>query len=635
MCGLAGAFFWRDGASARDGEAIVRRMTSALSHRGPDGEGLVRLAGAQTTLVFGHRRLAIIDLSERGAQPMRSRTSPIWVVFNGELYNFADLRLELEARGHAFQSSSDTEVLLAAYETWGDEAIDRLDGMFAVALYDGRRDRLLFARDRFGIKPLYVHRHPDGILFASEVRSLLASGLVSRRLRSDALSEYLAYQTVPTPGTLVDGVEMLEPGCRLTVEASGQYRKTRYWDLLDNATSSTGPTSAEATTADVHQLLTRSIKKHLVSDVPVAMFLSGGIDSSAIVMLVSELGLKPRTFSVAAADTPNDDAPFAREVARKFGCDHTEVVLSPEELVRDVSAGLRQFDHPSGDGINTFVVSKAVADAGLKVALSGLGGDEIFGGYPSFGRLRRLAAYSRWWKRSPRAVRQMTAAAVRSVRGSHAGGKLAAVLEGDGSVADAYPVLRQMFGRTDRQSLQPAVTAEVPDTYQTLLREASSRHAERDLMALVSYAEARTYMHDVLLRDSDQMSMAHGLELRVPLLDHQLAEYVVGLPEALKGGEGLKPLLVKGAGDALPRDVVSRPKRGFVLPFDQWMRRDLHDLCAHHLEGGHLARRAGFDPGAVSAIWRGFLSDSAAVTWSRPWTLVALGVWLEQHDLSV
>jgi asparagine synthase (glutamine-hydrolysing) len=359
------------------------------------------------------------------------------------------------------------------------------------------------------------------------------------------------------------------------------------------------------------------------------MFLSGGVDSTALVALARETGVTPRTFSVVMPGTAHDEGRFSREVAARFACDHTEVPLTEGELAAAVPDALTSFDHPTGDGINTFIVSRAVARAGLKVALSGLGGDEIFGGYPSFDRLRRLAAYSRVWGRSPAIVRTAAAAAVRSVgRASTSSAKMAAVLESDGSVPRAFPILRQVFGRADRRALLAGTDATTDATADRLAAMAA-RHPDRDVMTFISYAESSTYMHDVLLRDSDQMSMASGLELRVPLLDHSLVEYVVGLPEGLKAARGLpKRLLVESVGPAMPMDVVNRPKRGFVLPFDRWMRGDLRELCEHHLGPSGGLRRAGLRHDGVKAIWHGFL-ETERTTWSRPWTLVALGAWLE------
>jgi asparagine synthase (glutamine-hydrolysing) len=637
MCGIAGAFFWRDCVEARRAREIVSAMTAAESHRGPDGSGLVVTEGRDVRCAIGHRRLAIIDLSDRAAQPMKSDSAPIWITFNGEIYNFAEVRRDLEAAGRRFASQSDTEVVLQGYEAWGEAVIDRLRGMFAFAIYDGTVDRLLLARDRLGVKPLYVFTGPGMLLFASEVRSLLASGIVPRRLDHVALDHYLAYQTAPTPRTLVAGVRLLAPGHRLLIDEAGRPVERRYWDFFGSADSARRDTTEVAARQGVRALLRDAVAGHLVSDVPVGIFLSGGIDSTAIVALVRESGLEPRTFSVVMPGTAHDEAPYTRVVADRFACRHEEIVLTESELTASVPAALDSVDHPTGDGINTFVVSRAVRRAGIKVALSGLGGDELFGGYPSFARLRRLRTYARVWRQSPGVLRAAAAAAVRSIGGpSVATEKAAAVLESDGSSSQLFPILRQVFGRAERAALlghRPIDGAD--DEYVRLLRDAAAEHPGRDLMSFVSFAEARTYMHDVLLRDSDQMSMAHGLELRVPLLDHPLVEYVVGLPERLKApGATPKRLLVESVGDAMPPGIVHRPKRGFVLPFDTWMKGELRALCDHHLGPDGLGRLGILRREPVEALWRGFLAGDGRTTWSRPWTLVAFDAWRERNAIS-
>jgi asparagine synthase (glutamine-hydrolysing) len=509
--------------------------------------------------------------------------------------------------------------------------------MFAFAIYDGTVQRLLLARDRLGIKPLYVFTGPGMLLFASEVRSLLASGIVPRRLDHVALDHYLAYQTAPTPRTLVAGVRFLPPGHRLLVDEAGEPVERRYWDFFGSADAARPDTTAVAARQRVGALLRDAVAGHLVSDVPVGIFLSGGIDSTAIVALVRESGLEPRTFSVVMPGTAHDEAPYTRVVVDRFACRHEEIVLTESELTASVPAALDSVDHPTGDGINTFVVSRAVRRAGIKVALSGLGGDELFGGYPSFSRLRRLRTYARVWRQSPDIFRAAAAAAVRSIGGaSVATEKAAALLESDGSSSHLFPILRQVFGRAERAALlghRPIDGAD--DEYVRLLRDAVAEYPDRDLMSFVSFAEARTYMHDVLLRDSDQMSMAHGLEIRVPLLDHLLVEHVVGLPERLKApGATPKRLLVESVGDAMPPGIVHRPKRGFVLPFDTWMKGELRTLCDHHLGPDGLGRLGILRREPIEALWRGFLAGDGRTTWSRPWTLVAFNAWRERNAIS-
>jgi asparagine synthase (glutamine-hydrolysing) len=643
MCGIAGGVFWDD-RDPRDPEAVISSMIAALGHRGPDGHGVAVCAApgdgpGRVQVALGHTRLAILDLSDRGAQPMRDPGGRYVLTFNGEIYNFKALRAELERLGCAFRSATDTEVILHGYAVWGEGVLERLRGMFAFALWDAVERRLVIARDRLGIKPVYVFRGRSGLVFASEVRSLLASGLVPRELDRVSLAQFLACQTVPAPRTLVSGVRLLPPGHVMRIDPStGTVMESRYWDALDAAVPVLD-TPPEAR-ARVRALLAESTDLHLTSDVPVGIFLSGGIDSSALVALTRAAGTTPRTFSIVLPGSAHDEAPFAREVARRFAAEHTEVTLDERALLAQLPEAIARVDHPSGDGFNTYAISRAVRAAGIKVALSGLGGDELFGGYPSFRRLERMAALGDAWRHAPAALRSGAAAAVRAFGGrSVTSEKAAAVLESDFSVAQAYPVLRQLFSPAQQRDLigdrLVAERDDLGDPYVTLIAEAAERHPAVDLMTLVSYAESRTYMHDVLLRDSDQMSMAHGLELRVPLLDHRLVEYVLGLPATVKApGETPKRLLVESLGHDLPEGCVDRPKQGFVLPFADWMRGGLRTFCDHHLGSLGLAAVEPFRAPAIDRLWRAFLDDTGETTWSRPWSLVALHAWMEQNGIA-
>ncbi len=431
---------------------------------------------------------------------------------------------------------------------------------------------------------------------------------------------------------------MLRPGRFLV--ASGTRRVEReYWDPLTHAASGLEGIAPAAARQRVHELLDESIQLHLVSDVPVGVFLSGGIDSAAIVSLMRQRGVQARTFTVASPGALTDEGPEAREVARVLGTTHTELALTTEDICATVPGGLEGVDHPTGDGLNTYVVAQAVHRAGVKVALSGLGGDELFGGYPSFRRLGRVAPLARVWQRSPQGVRQAAAAAVRTLGGhSVSSTKTAALLESDGTLPQMFPVLRQMFTAKQRAALlgpeRTAVSRASGDPYVELLEAAEGRRQDADTLAMVAFAETRTYMHDVLLRDTDQMSMRHGLEVRVPLLDHRLVELVMGLPDAVRaGGNTPKPLLVESLGAPLP-DACLRPKRGFVLPFWDWMRGPLRPYCESRLGDAGLAGRGLLDAAGVQSIWWSFLAGERSTSWSRVWTLIALDAWLAQTGVT-
>jgi asparagine synthase (glutamine-hydrolysing) len=648
MCGIAGVRLdaGRDGASADIACQAGQRLVDSLAHRGPDDQGLelVTPGGepsnrhSPVSVVFGHTRLAILDLSPAGHQPMHDPRAGTWITFNGEIYNFGELRAQLDDGG-SWRSHSDTEVILRAYARWGRDCVKHLRGMFAFAIWDNIRRELFLARDRLGIKPLYYYSDGPVLVFASEIRALLASGLVPRRLDRQALWQLLAYQCVPAPRSLIAGVRMLAPGSWLVVDAQGRIAETRYWDLLDNASPQGASASQAEAQVRVAELLQEAVAAHLVSDVPVSVFLSGGLDSTALLALTCEAGYSPQTFSVAFPQQEVDEGPLARLVAKRFGTAHTEVTLHENDLLDQIPQALAIMDHATGDGVNSYLVARAVSAAGIKVALSGLGGDELFAGYSSFSRLRDVAQLGRVWKRIPAAGRRAVAASVRKYAGrSIAVQKAAEMLSSDGSLEMLYLPVRQLFVGDSRTSLLKdhwlAGTNGDEDPYAGLLRERFASHPHAGVLTQVSYAEGRTYMQDLLLRDTDQMSMAHALEVRVPLLDHELVEYVMGLPDAYKESRSRpKRLLVAALGDRLPPEVLSQPKHGFVLPFPIWMRGPLREFCEDHLNPERIEARGILRPGVVQQLWGDFQEGRANVSWSRLWLLVVLEAWLDRNEL--
>lgn len=619
-------------------DEVMARMIARIDHRGPDDRGT--WAGDGSRVSLGQTRLAILDLSPAGHQPMRDASTGNCITFNGEVYNYRELRRLLDDGSYDWKSFSDTEVILRAYAVWGDSLLERLGGMFAFAIWDAEQSRLLLARDRLGIKPLYYYRGDGFLVFASEVRALLASGLMPRKIDPVALWEFLAYQAVPAPRTMIKGVRSLLPGSWLAVEADGRIHEGRYWSLLENRSDEGSFATETESRRRVGELLREAVSSHLVSDVPVAAFLSGGIDSSAIAALMREAGQTPQTFSVVFSERAYTEAQHARQVAAQLRTEHTEILLSEHHLLDQLPYALGAMDQPTGDGVNTYVVSRAVRDAGMKVALSGLGGDEFFAGYPSFARLTRAAPYFRAWGRTPPAVRSLAARTYKTLAGpSVAVAKTASILETDGSVAATFPPLRQVLSDAQRRALltEPwlRLTETIRDPYVELLRGELAKEPQAGVLTQISYAEARTYMHDVLLRDTDQMSMAHALEVRVPLLDHRLVEYVMGLPDIHKRSSGTpKRLLVESLGGLLPEEVVRRPKQGFTLPFEPWMRGAIRGFCEERLSGERIGARGIMRPEQVGKLWREFVNGSASVSWSRLWILVVLEEWLERNDVS-
>ena len=645
MCGIAGGVFWNGSIGRGAAESAVTAMVSALGHRGPDGRGVFVSPGAATDhkqpfAVLGQTRLAIIDVSEAGAQPMGGQNGSPCITYNGETYNFAAIKSRLQADGASFSSKTDTEVILRGYDAWGIEVLKELRGIFALGLWDEHDHRLLIARDRLGIKPLYYFRGDGFFLFASEVRALLATELVPRRLDCTALWQYLGCQSIPAPRTLVEGVKALEPGCWMTIGAAGDQIQGEYWNMLAAAREQIDVSPEEARRT-VGELLRDAVAANMVSDVPVAAFLSGGIDSSAVVALMRETGNVPRTFSIGFDEHTFDESAHAEVVAQRFKTDHTHVPLTGSDLLEQLPHALAAMDQPTGDAVNTYVVAGAVHARGLKVALSGLGGDEIFGGYPSFERLTRVADLTRLWGRTPSGLRALAGSAVRAIgRSSVQASKTAAVLESNGSVSAMFPLTRQLLSVEQRLALvEPGILERIPDRadpYDRLLAEAYASVPSADLFAQISFAEARTYMHDVLLRDTDQMSMAHALEVRVPLLDHHLVDFVTGLPDRLKESNGVpKRLLVESLDGLLPGSIVNRPKQGFTLPFDPWMRGPLRSFCERRLGEQGLAGRGLMNAAAIRRLWASFVAGGKDVSWSRLWSLVVLDSWLDGQHVDV
>jgi len=638
MCGIFGIVA-RDGRVPAD---VLERATQSLAHRGPDDSGTVILHDSvrgPVEIGLGNRRLAILDLSPLAHQPMHDPDTGNWIVYNGEIYNFRDVRKELEQSGTKFVSHSDTEVLLKAYARWGEKCLAKFRGMFAFAIWDARQHYLFLARDPMGIKPLYYAESGSYFLFASEVRTILGTGLVPRRLDHAGLLNYLTFGSAQDPLTLIEGVHALPPGHSLVWER-GATRQSAYWDLLDDANDQgSGPTRSSSTeersraASDLCPVLEEAVRLQLVSDVPVGVFLSGGIDSSALVSILSRGGVTPSTFSLIFREADFSEAEHSRTVARKFHTDHHEITVSQQDVLASIPDALRAMDLPSMDAINTYFVSREARAAGVKVALSGLGGDEVFAGYSNFRSVPRMERFTQFWKHVPHAARDPLASAFAALApATDQNRKLASLVRDNGRVLHPYFLSRMLFTPAQRDLLFP------PSDTGAAGRAAASQSAilqqalHLDAVNRVSYLETRCYMLNTLLRDSDFMSMSQGLEVRVPLIDHRLAKAVLALPGAWKlNGNTPKRLLIEALGNSLPDDIVHRPKRGFTLPFEQWMRGDLRVEVEPVLEKkvSHGPLAGLLRPDQVQRVWHDFLRG--ATSWTRPWSLYVLQRWCELH----
>jgi asparagine synthase (glutamine-hydrolysing) len=636
MCGICGIIGFDN---PQDAERIARSMNAAMTHRGPDAEGF--LAAPRSVLAM--RRLSIIDLPG-GGQPVWNENQTLAVVYNGEIYNFRELRADLESRGHRFQSNSDTETVVHAYETWGANCVSHLRGMFAFAIAEmpagpaGEIARVFLARDRFGIKPLYFAVADGKFLFASEVRALLASNLIARNISAQAVASYVLFGSVGEPMTLVEGVKSLPPGHSLIIDTeypAAAHTPKSYWSLdAVRASHTKGLTAADAPKR-LRALLEDAVEKHLIADVPIGVFLSSGIDSTALTALASRQRSGLHTFTLIFPEREFSEAEIARRTAKHFGTDHQELMIGGEEMLSRMDEAVGSFDQPSMDGINTYFVSWAAREAGLKVALSGLGSDELFGGYSTFRTVPQLARLSRIARVAPDGFRRATASALEafgtSVKHNDAGKKLASAWTDPTFFPDPYFLVRSVFA--PEQAV--ALLSQGPETWRTapwnrwlaqVTKEASGlRGASR-----TSWLELRSYMVSVLLRDADAMSMRHSLEVRVPFLDHPLAEFALSLSDSEKRhAERPKALLVAALKDLLPEEVVTQRKRTFTLPWQNWLRGALRPRVAASFENWSPTLEPLISKKAASAVWTEFLSGRTS--WSRPWTLHVLNKWANQN----
>ncbi len=626
MCGIAGLIGPNDSADWR--REVVARVCAAMVHRGPDDHGEINRGPA----TLGMRRLAIIDPTG-GHQPMTSACGRYHLVFNGCIYNHRELRDELGTAGYPFTTRCDTEVLLAAYARWGESCLRRLRGMFAFAVWDDATQSLFLARDPFGIKPLYFHQDDarGRFVFASEINALLAGGTLAPRADPRAVAEYLAYLAVPAPRTIYEGISCLQPGACARYSAR-RLQLTRWWHFPP-AGGAAVCRSAPQFRDELAARLDDTVQAHRIADVPVGAFLSGGLDSSGIVALMTRVGGAPlRTFSLVFEESAFSEAAAARRAASALGTDHHETVLTGRRVAADLDRLLGAFDQPTGDGINTYYVSQAAKAGGVTVVLSGLGGDELFGGYPSFRDLPRIARWLPLWRQLPRPLRE--AVARRLGRGDVRRRKLADMLAHADDLHGLCSLQRRVFSSELGHALLSADARAAVGTgfsHHPRLNDLPGELVGADAFQTISAWELRTYMADVLLRDSDVMSMAHSLELRVPFIDAPFVQWLWAQPARFKSGGGsTKAALADALGGLLPEDVCRRPKRGFTLPFAVWMRGELKPFLDDTFSTGSVGRTALLDVQAVQAFWRDYLAGHDDREWSRVWSLAILVAFLNR-----
>lgn len=638
MCGIVGIIGLRAPVSAE----LLERATGSLAHRGPDDSGTVilhdfagELADLEIEIGLGNRRLAILDLSPLGHQPMNDPATGNWIVYNGEVYNFREVREKLAQAGVRFRSLSDTEVILNAYAHWGERCLQEFRGMFAFAIWDARRHQLFVARDPMGIKPFYYFQSEQYFIFSSEVRTLLGTGLIPRSLDPAGVINYLTFGSVYDPNTLVKGVRALPPGHSL-IWKDGNATLAEYWDPIAAAQNAAGDRAATRGESEeqIAAVLDECVRMQLASDVPVGVFLSGGIDSSSLVGILDRNDVRPSTFSIVFEEADYSEAKYSRTIAERFRTDHHEITVSQSNFFSAIDPAIRAMDQPTIDGINTYFVSERTRAAGVKVALSGLGGDEIFAGYSSFRTVPRMEKLAEPWRHVPAIARSLSANIFAAITApGDQNRKLKSLVHDRGRGSHPYFLTRMLF--TPEMQNELLGTANIDcgafSCAERPLTEAVCRAQSLDPVNRVSYLEARCYMLNTLLRDADCMSMAHGLEVRVPLIDHQLVRRVLALPGSWKLEKRTpKPLLVHALRGGLPDEIIHRPKRGFTMPFEHWLRDALRPVMEKSLRKiGDGALGALISEQGAWRVWEEFLEGRTS--WSRPWSLYVLQRWCQQH----
>lgn len=584
MCGIAGII---GGEMPAGG---LERMREAMAHRGPDGSGIyIDENGAAGV---AHTRLAILDLSERAAQPMKSADGRYAIVFNGEIYNYRELRNHLEKAGEPFQTGGDTELLLRMYMRQGAAGIERLRGMFAFAIWDSVEKSAVLARDVFGIKPLYWAQSSGSLIFASEVRAMLASGLVPRDWDAQGLYNFFLHGHTREPLTVLKGVRMLEAG-RIAEWKNGQLCTMHQLEWPESEPQSGG--SIE----ELGRSLADSVRAHFVSDVPVGLFLSGGLDSTAVLALARrEMGTGLQTFSIGFPEKEWDESPLAERTAKHFETDHQTLTLDARMAGRFLSDFLAAQDHPSIDGLNTYCISRLAREAGARVVLSGLGGDELFGGYPSFQKIPKMMDWG-WNLSALGPLRPFGAKRLESFLGNSKYQRLMEYVGGDLTLGEAYRAMRGLFLRREARRLVDRITGVCLDDPE---ERAVPQMATPEM---ISHLELTLYMRSQLLRDSDANSMAHGLELRVPLVDKEVLRSVSALPPDFRF-QPQKGALVQAVPE-IPEWIRDHKKQGFAFPFDQWFKGDWNQI-----------RRA---------IQKKYRSRARLDTWSRVFALHIIEEW--------
>ena len=565
-----------------------------------------------------------IILAQKNDLPQVSVCERYIIVYNGAITNYSELKKKLDSHR---QINSDEEIILAAWAIHGQKAVEMIQGSFAFAIYDKQEKNLFLVRDRLGIKPLYWCNTDKGFAFSSNIRYLSSFGVIEPKISPLSLTDFLRYQTVHSPDTILENVKMLEPATILNFNTvSGKISSESYWNIT-NITQNNSVISIDDTRKEVKNLFFKAVEKNIPTNCSYCAFLSGGIDSSAVARAMAKISDKRiKTFNISFSEEKFDEAHYARYIAKMHNTEHIEIKLSPQQFLEHLPDALSAIDHPSGDGLNTWIASKFAKEAGIDVAFSGLGGDELFAGYSIFKRMIKLNKYQSFWK-TPQSIRDHAGKIISALRPSVASAKISTLLSlPNFDFAAMYAVSRQLF--QDKTLNDILNTAPLPYSLPvSLLHKQNWKIDNQYILKYVSMAEMLTYMQNILLRDSEQMSMPHDFEIKVPFLDRELVEFVLSLPDFIKYPHTPKKLLVESLPDLLPDFIVNRPKMGFVLPWTQWLKNELYDFTEKRIKT--LAQREFFNEKAVLNFWNDYNKNNPNITYSHIWALVVLEEWIE------
>ncbi len=622
MCGINGIYSVTKLSNPKE---LLEKMNSVTHHRGPDFSAVY----VDEQVAFGHNRLAIIDLNPSSNQPFISNDGNVVLAFNGEIYNYQEVRKLID--NYDFKTNSDTEVIVAAYQKWGIGCVHQFNGMFAFAIWDKALQKFFLVRDRLGIKPIYYFDNNQQFAFSSELRGLLSLPFIDKKINPSALADYVQYGTFHAPRTIIQDIKMLLPGHYMTISDEGS-TITEYWDINQKYSRKSQRQNYDEVKEEVRELFFKSVERRLIADVPFGAFLSGGIDSSAVVAAMSKVSPNTiKTFSITFEEEAFSEAKYARIIAEKYNTDHTEIKLTQEDFLKTLPKAIASMDHPSFDGVNSYVVSEVTKKAGVTMALSGLGGDELFAGYDIFKRAYSLLD-KKWMFSFPPVFRNTAGSILKTLKPSVSSDKIAKILKVKYlELPYYYPINREIFSDDEVKRIVNNC-----EGYTNAVKEIvdfgvgiDGLGSKAPFLSKVMYAEINTYMQNVLLRDTDQMSMAHALEVRVPFLDYELVEYVYGVKDEFKYPHSPKKLLVDALGDLLPDEIVNRPKMGFTFPWETWLKGNLKGYCIEGLDA--LKQTQLMNNQFIDKQWNAFLAGNSKTKWSHIWHLVVLGQWIKTN----